>query len=224
MPADHSKAIVSNPFPAERLAEQTASGRNEIRKAFPQRYGEAGYLRVENDSYFTIDADRVVPALLNNISLRGPVFEPSAGIGHLIDVLVARGYETTGIDLIDYGHGRGDIRAGVDLFSLSSSELEQYGSVVANLPYSQLDQATAYLLEITKPLGLQVCSLVRSEWPNAKARSLLVHKNPHFDKLIVLKRRPRWVLEHKASPRHYFSWVVWDFSRDTTMPPVVCFA
>jgi hypothetical protein len=206
------------------LVEQPRSRGENVRKASPLIYGEAGYVRVSNDSYFTIDAHRVVPALLNNVNLRGPVFEPSAGMGHLIDALVANGHVATGVDLIDYGHGRNDIRAGVDLFSLSGEILEDYGSVVANLPYSQLDQATAHLLEIAKPLGLQVCSLVRSEWPNANARSALIHVNPFFDRLVVLKRRPRWVLEHKASPRHYFSWVVWDFSRDASKPPVVSFA
>lgn len=224
MSLDHTKGGSTNLLKAESLAEHPGSQGEYVRKASPVMYGESGYLRVANDDYFTIDAHRVVPALLNNVSLRGPVFEPSAGIGHLIDALVANGYVAAGIDLVDYGHGRDDIRAGVDLFSLIGEDLEEYGSIVANLPYGQLDQATAHLLEIAKPLGLQVCSLVRSEWPNANARSALVHHNPFFDRFVVLKKRPRWVFEHKASPRHYFSWVVWDFSRDAGKPPVVSFA
>lgn len=224
MSFDRTQSEPSNLFKVEALAEQPGSRNENIREVSTPMYGKAGYQYVANDSYFTIDAHRVVPPLLNNVSLRGPVFEHSAEIDHLIDVPVANGYVATGVDLIEYGHGRNDIRAGVDPFSLSGKILEDYGSVVANLPYSKLDQATAHILEITTLFDLQVCSLVRSEWPNANARSALVHDNPFLDMLVVLKRRTRWILEHKASPRHYFSWVVWDFSRDASKPPVVSLA
>lgn len=186
--------------------------------------GESGYHRIEHDSYFTLDASWVIPALLGQIILRGPTFEPAAGMGHLIDALAACGHRALGSDLYDHGHGRVDIQTGVDLFSLATSDLNGFGSIIANLPYACLDAATAHILRIAQPLGLQICSLVRAEWPSAKSRSNLIHNNPFFDCLVVLTKRPRWSFERKASPRHYFAWVVWDFARDVTQQPKVSFA
>jgi hypothetical protein len=192
------------------------------RKSSSAMFGESGHRRIAADAYHTIDADWIVPALLSKLDLRGPVFEPSAGKGHLVDALSAARFAVTATDLIDYG--RSDITPGVDLFSLTPQDLAGAGSIVCNLPYDLLGEATAHLLDIASPHGLQVASLVRAEWPIAKSRRSLIHQNPHFDRVIYLTRRPRWVVETKASPRHWFAWCAWDFQRDPTQPPTVSFA
>jgi hypothetical protein len=47
--------------------------------------------RLSNDSYFTLDAPWIVPALLSKVEIIGPVLEPAAGAGHLVREL-RRGY------------------------------------------------------------------------------------------------------------------------------------
>jgi len=219
------------------------------KKASTAMYGEAGYRRLENEKYFTLDSVWIVPALLSRLDLRGPVYEPCAGKGHLVDELRAAGFQVRATDLHNYG--RADIVHGVDLFGLSTNDLVGSGSIVANFPYDVLDAVTAHILDIAKPLGLQVASLVRSEWGNAKARRELLHDNPYLDRLVFLSKRPRWIEKRKKdkklkdapaaighnsgepakkkkkeddSPRHYFTWVVWDFSRDTSQPPSIVWA
>ena len=39
--------------------------------------------RTANDAYFTIDSDWIIPALLSNVKVIGPVLEPAAGVGHM---------------------------------------------------------------------------------------------------------------------------------------------
>jgi hypothetical protein len=185
-------------------------------------FGESGHRRVANDSYFTIDAEWIIPALLSQIKLRGPVVEPCAGRGHLVDALKAAGFAVSATDLIDYG--RPDIGPGVDLFSLSVDNLAGAGAIVANLPFDVLDDATRHILDIARPHGLQVASLVRAEWPFARARRELVHHNRFLDCIVNLTKRPRWAADSTGSPRHSFSWVVWDFRRDTSLNPSVRFA
>jgi hypothetical protein len=223
------------------------------KKASTPMYGEAGYRRLENEKYFTLDSVWIVPALLSRLDLRGPVYEPCAGKGHLVDELRAAGFQVRATDLFSYG--REDIVHGVDLFALTTNDLAGSGSIVANFPYDVLDAVTAHILEIAKPLGLQVASLVRSEWGSAKARRELLHENPYLDRLIFLSKRPRWIEKKKKdktdkklkavpaaighnsgepakkkkkkeddSPRHYFTWVVFDFSRDTSQPPTIHWA
>ncbi len=40
--------------------------------------------RATNDSYFTIDAPWIIPALLSKVKIAGPVLEPAAGVGHMV--------------------------------------------------------------------------------------------------------------------------------------------
>lgn len=179
--------------------------------------GEAGYERVPAEAYFTLDADWIVPALLKNVALRGPILEPCAGRGHLVKALRDAGHDVAGRDLHAYHDPvADDLLTNRDMMELTVGDLVHFGSVVANFPYDEVPLHTERLLKMLEAHRGQLASLVRAEWLSAKSRCPLLRDHPACDMVIFLTRRPRWVPRHRgdASPRHNFCWVVWDWTRD----------
>ena len=59
--------------------------------------------RFSNDKCFTIDAPRIIPALLSKVRIVGPVLEPAAGVGHLVrELRRGYGFEVIASDLRAY--------------------------------------------------------------------------------------------------------------------------
>ena len=59
--------------------------------------------RLENDSYFTIEATWIIPALLSKVKIAGPVLEPAAGVGHMVrELRRGHGLEVIASDLHAY--------------------------------------------------------------------------------------------------------------------------
>jgi hypothetical protein len=167
------------------------------------------YDRFEGDGYLTLDAPWVVPALLRSVSIEGRVLEPAAGRGHLSLELRRAGLEVVSFDLHRYADplvhdvGIGDIRR--------LTTLEGFAWVVTNLPYSDLEELAAHLIELGVRDRCGVALLVRAEWLIPGARRKLVHEHLHFAGAVMLRTRPRWVerTQDSASPRHNFAWGVW---------------
>src|SRR5258708_24644476 len=70
-----------------------------------------GYDRQENDFYPT--PTWVTEALLNSVTLRGPVWEPCCGDGAMAGAIAARDHGVVASDLVDRGFGE----TGVDFFA-----------------------------------------------------------------------------------------------------------
>jgi hypothetical protein len=140
-----------------------------------------------------------------------------------MDAAEGCGLRAFGSDLHIYEPQRQDIVTGYDAMTLGASAVSHCGAFIANFPYSDIDPMTAHVLEIAAARKMQVASLVRAEWPHAQARKHLVHDNPHLAAVVMITKRPHWSESKTASPRHWFSWVVWDFARDTNQPPRICF-
>lgn len=184
--------------------------------------------RLENDHYFTIEADWIIPALLSKVKIVGPVLEPAAGVGHMVrELRRGHGLEVIASDLHAYEDplvpdiGVADIRA-ID-------SLRGFKWVVTNLPYDQQTELGAYLVQLGARDSCSVALLTRSEWLIARARRALVHEHPHFAGVVHLTARPRWFEkrpkrkkgeapaigdnqpadEKPKSPRFYFSWLIW---------------
>jgi hypothetical protein len=200
--------------------------------------------RLENDRYFTIEADWIIPALLSKVQIVGPVLEPAAGVGHMVrELRHGHGLEVIASDLHAYEDplvpdiGIADIRA-ID-------SLRGFKWVVTNLPYDQQTELGAYLVQLGARDGCSVALLTRSEWLIARARRALVHEHPHFAGIVHLTARPRWFEkrpkrrqgeaaaigdnqpadEKPKSPRFYFSWLIWSAApRPTGADPRIRFA
>jgi hypothetical protein len=124
------------------------------------------FARFRNDEYFTIDAPWIIPALCRNLLVKGPVLEPCAGRGHMVQELRALGFTVRAADL--YAHENpliSDIETGVDVFNLSS--LRDYGSVITNLPYRDQDAILEHLLVLAARDVCLIAILARSEWSSA---------------------------------------------------------
>ena len=186
-------------------------------------HGESGHARIQHDAYHTLDADWIVPALLDSIPITGPVLEPCAGRGHLVQALRAAGIDTVGQELHTHpDHVVPDIETGRDVFDLQADDLAPFNWIVSNLPYDRQDAIVEHLLTISATHSTNIALLVRAEWPIAQRRRGMVHEHSAFDAIVYLTRRPRWVSleESNASPRHNFAWVTWRWERSNTPPSV----
>ena len=166
--------------------------------------------RREGDGYLTIDAPWIIPALLRSVEIAGRILEPAAGRGHMSLELRRAALDVVSFDIRRYADrlvddiGVGDIRA--------LTTLKGFEWVVTNLPYSDLDELAAHLLDLGARDHCAVALLVRAEWNLAGVRQALVHDHPNYAGEVKLTKRPRWVSKAesaRASPRHYFSWCVW---------------
>ena len=167
------------------------------------------YERKENDKYLTIEADRLVPVLLNNFDIGGRTLEPTGGRGHMIDALRANGVDD--IVAFDIDPGRDDIKqcAIEDLAPDATVD-----SVITNLPFKNQDEHIMKLLE-TFPQARHAY-LVKADFPYAQERFLTIYNNPRFAGLVLIVVRPRWFEneviapgEKKKSPAVNYCWILY---------------
>lgn len=168
--------------------------------------GNLGYERQSSDYYPT-------PAWCTEALLRElpkgradeRVWEPACGDGRMSEVLIQK-YHVISTDLVDRGYSPG----GVDF--LAQTEMQGNSShIVTNPPYEMAEEFLRHALALTKPHSGLVAFLLRNEFDSAKTRRDLF-ANPPFWKKLVLTKRPRWFEGEGASPRHNYSWFIWDWS------------
>ncbi len=167
------------------------------------------YERKENDKYLTIEADRLVPVLLNNFDIGGRTLEPTGGRGHMIDALRANGVDD--IAAFDIDPGRDDIKqcAIEDLTPDATVD-----SVITNLPFKNQDEHIMKLLE-TFPQARHAY-LVKADFHHAMERCETIHNNPRFAGYVHVVIRPRWFEneviapgEKKKSPAVNYNWLLY---------------
>ena len=96
------------------------------------------YDRIAGDSYFTIEADRLVPLLNQFFPVSGRVHEPAAGGGHLTREL-AKLPDVSGVI-------ETDIQTGTPIEALDGSIKPDW--VCSNLPFKGQDALIWHLLNI----------------------------------------------------------------------------
>ena len=149
-----------------------------------RRIHVSGYERQSQDFYPT--PGWVTEALLKNVKLRGPVWEPCCGDGAMARVLERAGHKVVATDLVDRGFGRG----GVDFFECSSFPAG-CRTMVTNPPYGdggQLGRPTAgshglqtfirHALDLTERANGQLALLVRFQWMAGKRAATLISSGP----------------------------------------------
>jgi hypothetical protein len=191
----------------------------------------SGYDREANDFYAT--PDWVTKCLLQNVELRGPVWEPCCGDGSIARAIEADDLDVVATDLADYGFGR----AGVDFFACDAFPTG-CRTLVTNPPYgdggprrSASNASLAMLrfvrhaLDLTAKAQGQLALLVRFQWIAGKRAAELLSSGP-LDAVIALTRRIRWfdMGELTNSGQHHHAWIVFDFQRDQRTRPALVFA
>ncbi len=167
-------------------------------------HGESGYARIENDLYET--PEWCTEALLSVETFKTEVWEPACGKGAISRVLKRHGYEVVSTDIVDY-----DAADAIGDFLNYRAAINR--DFITNPPYSHAQDFIEKALIATEAFGRKVAMLLRNEYDSAKSRRHLFADHPAFTRKWVLTKRPRWVADNKASPRHNFAWFVWDWER-----------
>lgn len=177
--------------------------------------GEPQFARVEDDFYPTPPENLDCLAALVDLS---PyiVWEPACGEGHLSKRLQRYATGVISTDLIDRGYGRG----GID-FLKAGRMAGAANAIVTNPPFDDMaEQFIRQALQLTEPVDGMVAMFLRNEYDCSKGRMDLFRLHPYAGKIIVTKR-PRWIEGSKGSPRHSYSWYIWNWRRPQGQDPFV---
>lgn len=211
--------------------------------------GEPQFERVEDDFYPTPPEN--LDCLGTYLDLESlVVWEPACGEGDLSKRLVELGTQKViSTDLVDRGFGVGGID--FLQCPTAPGALLNYGNkrfaIITNPPYLTLDLEDAQwahlrdlaarygytkkssladlfvhkALELAKDRNGIVAMFLRNEWDCAKERMNLFEDHPAYAMKVIVTKRPRWIKGSTGSPRHTYSWFVWDWSKPPETQAVI---
>lgn len=131
-------------------------------------------------------------ALLDQIKIRGPIWEPAAGAGQMARVLAARGHKVRATD----------IRFTKRDFTKHEGTWE--GSIVTNPPYKLLDKFIEVALDSATE---QVAFLLAVHALGGKKRTAELWTPHPADHVVFV---PRLMHVHGKGSQFFHAWVVWD--------------
>lgn len=182
---------------------------------------ESGFDRIDKDRYWT--HPWLTGALLNTVVIPdGVVWEPAAGRGDMVRMLLDYGCEVTAsdIDLSEFDpalcrHHLGNF--------LDETPDDDVTAIISNPPYNQprgiAEKFVRHAVDLMAFTNVRfVAMLLRSEFCRGKRRRDLFGECEDYYGELVLTTRPRWDWwfrdEPEASPRHNFSWFIWQANND----------
>ena len=183
----------------------------------PAMSGQLSYERVEGDFYPTPPENVDCLAAFFDLS-DAFIWEPACGEGHISKRLLdfAKGVVST--DLFDRGYGT----AGHD-FLRKGLLPTRINGIITNPPFGDVaEQFIRHALFLTQATSGFVAMFLRNEYDMASTgRVDLFEGHPAYLMKICVTKRPRWIEGSKGSPRHSYSWYIWDWSKDPETLPVV---
>ncbi len=196
-------------FPVETLAPGAAD---------PAMLGASKHQRRAGDFYATPDW---VTEVLCRHQRFDQVWEPACGEGHMSRVLENHGAFVWSTDLYDRGYGQAHGVNFLETLLPRPDDTSMNMDIVTNPPYSLADEFVEHALKLARPRGRRVAMLLRNEWDCAASRSQLFTAEAGFSLKIVRTKRPRWIEGTTGSPRHNYSWYLWDFSGWQPAPCII---
>lgn len=186
-------------------------------KTDPALYG-SNFERLPSDRYWT--ESWVTNILMRRLATRaaradleGVVWEPAAGRGDMVRVLLDHGAEVfaSDVDLSEFDGGLCDFMQHDFMSGDFDPAVLGISKLITNPPYRNVEDFVRRALAY-EDIRL-VAMLLRAEFSHANRRTDLFELSS-FAFEIKLTTRPRWDWwfrdKPKASPRHNFSWFVWD--------------
>ena len=176
------------------------------------------YARIEGERYYTIEADRLIPAAHRHVGFSGKIHEPASGAGHISAELEKLPAVT---DVIST-----DIAPAWHAPSVWQLPIERVCGkfkpdwVVTNLPFAAQDRLMAHLLSVYPQA--RHAYLVRSAYLAPAKRGDLIHSNNRFAGEIKISKRPKWIQGSTGSPAVDYSWILFD-REGRTAPPLLAF-
>ena len=126
-------------------------------------------IREEHDYYAT--EPKATELLLELETFNDDILEPACGEGHMSEVLICNGYNTTSYDLIDRGYGDG-------VMNFLSDDIQSWhGDIITNPPYKFAKQFIEKSLDII-PKGNKVAMFLKIQFMESKGRKELFINNP----------------------------------------------
>lgn len=174
--------------------------------------GHLGYERRPLNRYETEDwvTDAIAPEAKAMADLRrGIIWEPCCGSGRMARRLEHHGAAVLASDIAPDGHG-----VSINFLDQLYMPDTRISGIVTNPPYGK--EAAIFIeraLFLTKTYRGFVCMLLRHEYDCAAGRADLFGAHQAFAKKLVLTSRPRWIEGSTGSPRHNYSWYVWDWTK-----------
>lgn len=170
--------------------------------------GDSGYERIEADHYCTPQEN--VDCLVQHVNIHQNVWECAAGKGDISERLTEFGHKVWSSDIIDYGFD--DTFHLADFLQQTKLPDPSIRAIVSNPPYADdlPEEFIRHALRLMQPVKGQVAMFLRNEYDCGKGRMDLFGLPP-FHKKIIVTKRPRWIAGSTGSPRHNYSWFVWDW-------------
>ena len=189
---------------------------------------KSNFERTENDRYWT--ENWITYALLDSgigpIADAHNIWEPACGRGDMAMPLIMEGFEVfaSDIDPSEYPENLGNSRE-INFLKIDSPPQSSLNCIVTNPPFSK--EADLFLRNaLSMDQITYVAFLLRAEFGHGGRRKDLFELDS-FAGEVKLTSRPRWDWwfrdKPKASPRHNFSWFVWD-KASIGVPNTTCFA
>ena len=181
-------------------------------------FGASGYERRPADLYIT--EPWLTHALADSVHLPLRIWEPACGPGLMAETLHSRGHIVLPSDLYNHGYGI----AGRDF--LKATTAGGFAAIVTNPPFKLADDFVSHALGLMRPNRGLVAMLLRNDFDTASGRRRFFADHPAFCAKVTITRRPRWDWDDpdrpdNASPRHNFSWFVWNWRHQG--PPFILY-
>lgn len=187
--------------------------------------GNLNYERIDQDFYptphwMTKGLLRVCSGQPDSpIDLDVDWWEPACGSGHISSIMSqasnGRGYSS---DLIFRGYGNTPID-----FLLERKIPNDTRLIITNPPYGDLaEKFIWHALELMEPVQGAVVMLLRNEYDCAKKRQPLF-QHPAYHGKAIATSRPRWIEGTSGSPRHNYSWFLWNWKPSNYPPQIYYF-
>jgi len=142
--------------------------------------------RAEEDYYSTpaIAVEKLL-AELDKLKIKLPnlIIEPSVGDGAIANILINKGFEVYGFDIIDRGFPNTNIENWLQVKTRPEQEI----AIIANFPYKDIQKHTEHSLSILKD-GEYLISLAKIQFLEGKARREMFDKFPPKYVLVFSER------------------------------------
>jgi hypothetical protein len=182
-----------------------------------KEYRVSNYERADNDQYYTEPwCTEVIVRHIPPLTRR--IWEPAAGRGDMVRVLLDSGYqvEASDLDMSKFDRKLRGCKQERDFFKFKKPPSMNVDAIITNPPYGKLaEDFVRHALSFTEvPF---IAMLLRVDWDSAGSRVDLFTDNQFgFSKKLVLLSRPRWDWwkpveedEIRKSPMHNYAWFIW---------------
>jgi len=185
------------------------------------------YEKLPLDAYFT--PEWCAEELLTAYEFNSPIWEPFVGVGNVAKVLQESGKKVICSDIKNYKY---PLTFQLDFTEDNIKEYAEYMIkdftnfqhssprwIITNPPYTHLDWYMDRLHWLCMEWKAGLAVLLRHEWDCAKGRARFFGDNDFYKGKLVLTTRPRWIEKKdkpNTSPRHNYSWFLWDYEREQT--------